>query len=47
MILDDFSGHMIERHQLKWPGHFDLTAALERVRPLVDQIKSGWMSLPL
>ncbi len=42
-ILDEFSGHMIERRQLKWPGHFDLTAVIERVRPVADQIKSGWI----
>lgn len=42
-ILDDFASHMVGRHMLRWCGHFDLTAVIERVRPMVDEITSGWI----
>lgn len=42
-ILDDFASHIVGRHMLRWCGHFDLTAVIERVRPIVDEITSGWI----
>ena len=42
-ILDDFAEHIVGRHLLEWRGDFDLTAVIEQVRPIVDEISSGWI----
>ena len=42
-ILDEFAAHIVGRHMLRWCGEFDLTAVIERVRPIADEIASGWI----